>query len=326
VTQRDLSADWELGDLLTPEGNLTRAAPIYLRRFPPIEDVTVRNGFLMWQFREPDRVIEGTAIFNTPIPSPRARLDLGTRVRNEKDMLRRFVELCDSSDQAVLEFAKCWGRLRLCEHSMPHDHGPLTMYKLRVPQPVARRIIKSRRTRLPRDIVRPACFSLTGESLHAWRFFSRQAQAILKIAARVHSGRVGANEDWEWVLDGGLPGHPGSATAQLNHVFLVEALRGWTSLGRLRLWVPDLEGKIKLTGFDLFAKLAIELVLAVSRRKGFGVCSACGRQYEPSRRPARDRSNYCDDVRCQREAARRRKAASRNFLKRRAKTRTTPDL
>jgi len=315
VTERDLSAEWELGDLLAPDGHLTRAAPMNITRFAPVEDVTLRNGFLMFHFLRPTHVIDGTNIFSTPIISSRERMDPGTRARTEKDMLQRFVALCDSSDEELLHFAQCWGRLRLCHHSMPPDHRPLEKLRLRRPPPVPRRVIKNR-IKVPRYFVQPFCFPLTGESLGAWRFYSRQAQAILKIAAKVNRGQLGAAEDWEWVLDGGLPVRPDKASLEINRTFLLEALREWTGLGRMRLWVPDLEGKIHLTGIDLFAKLGVELVLAVSRRKGIGVCSACGRQYEPSRRPARDRFNYCPKSSCQREAARRRKAASRSVQNR----------
>ena len=139
---------------------------------------------------------------------------------------------------------------------------------------------KQRINKLWSDSVRPMCSPLSGESVDVWRFFSRQAHAILDIAARVHAGNPGTNEDWLLVLDHGLPGHHPTSLMEVNRTFLLEAIRGWMSFGSVHLWIWDLHGKIGLAGADLFGKLALELALAVSRSKGLWVCSFCGQQYQ----------------------------------------------
>jgi hypothetical protein len=312
VTKRDASAAWELGDLLTAQGSLTRSAPIELRRLPPVEDVSISDGYLSWTMRKPDRVIDGAAIYKLPIASTRERLDPKIRARNEKDMLRRFADLHSMTDQEILEFARTWGVLKLCEHGLPYQHPPLALYRLRIPPPDARLAELLAAQRAQRSLpVRGVCSALRWEPLQTWRFFSRQANAILDIAACIHAGKHGSEGDWVWVVDGGLPWHPPSAAMTVNRTYLLEALRGWTSLGMFHPSVWDLDGKIHLAGSDLFAKLAVELALAACRSKGLQLCSVCGRQYEADRKPAVGRENYCGEPACQREGARRRKANSR---------------
>ena len=127
VTKRDSRAiAWELGDLLTPQGLITRDAPIGLSWLPPVQYVSISGGDLVWRLRKPDRVVDGVAIHNLPIPSIREQLDKTTRSHCEQDMLGRFVELHRSTDREILEYAKFWGQLKLCEHNVPHRHGALT--------------------------------------------------------------------------------------------------------------------------------------------------------------------------------------------------------
>jgi hypothetical protein len=55
----------------------------------------------------------------------------------------------------------------------------------------------------------------------------------------------------------------------------------------------------------------LRFVTEYGRNKGLAICSACAEQYDPSRKPAEGRSNYCDAPECKRESARRRKLKSR---------------
>jgi hypothetical protein len=275
-------------------------------RWIPIEEMTISNDGLIWTMQKPKRVDEGAAFYT--------RHELGTtetRRRYARDMLLRFVQLHESADEKIRQFAECWGPLLLCRHNMPYQHGPLkgvAKYRLRMPEPNARLQQLVERSR---NISKDICYPLNFEPLETWRFFSRQAGAILHIAAFLKRGVPGTRSDWSWVLDDGLPWHTPSQALDINASFLLEALRAWTSLGNFHPWISNLEGKVRVEGADLFAKLAIELALAATGRQAFGVCSVCGREFDAPRKRAAERNQFCNDPNCQREASRLRKWRSR---------------
>jgi hypothetical protein len=318
VTQRDRASTlWQLGDLLPTDGVLTRSVPIKLQKLPPVESVHIFERYLIWKMRKPDRVIEGIALYDWPITSGMVQPDPKDRARHQKDMLRSFAALHSATDQEILGYAKVWGRLNICEHNMPYQHGHLARYRIRMPPPLdlhLRRLLEKAGVRVRRpdeQLVPRICSRLKWEPLETWRFFSRQCRAILDIAASFQAGRPGRHADWRCIYPEVLPTRLSTGSVELNEIFLLEAIRGWTSLGKFELLLGGLDGKLSLSGSDLFAKLAVELALAVSRCKKVCLCSICGRQYEPHRKPALGRESYCGQPGCVREAARRRKLKSR---------------
>lgn len=139
MTKRDQGIiRWELGDLLTPQGALTRGAPTDSYTLPPAEDVKISNDCLVWTARRPKRVVDGAVMYDaTPLET-----DPKTRARYEKDMLQSFTGLHIAASQEILQFARCWGPLHLCEHNMPHQHDALAgvaKYPLRMPARTASR-------------------------------------------------------------------------------------------------------------------------------------------------------------------------------------------
>lgn len=307
---------WEIGDLLTPTGTLTRSVPIELRWLPPIEEVRIRDRCLVFQLAKPDHVFDGGASFDSLSASAQAAIRK-IESRRRADMLLQFVALHDSTDRKILAFAKVWGRLRICHHNVPHQHGALQgvlQTLLRIPQKDSNLVERMQRQRQSRSSD-SGCPPLLWEPIDTWRFFSRQANAMLNIAANLNLGVRGHDSDWDCVLAGGLPSYNPSiakpAELKLHSKCLLTALRAWMSMSRFHPWIVNLEGKIHLGQADLFAKLSLELALAISRIKAPAVCSACGRQYDAGRKPSAGRDHYCSDAACQREGARRRKARSR---------------
>ena len=317
MIQRDRASTlWQLGDLLPTDGVLTRSVPINLQELPPAESVHIFERYLIWKMRKPDRVIEGIALYDWPMTSGVVQPDPKDGARHQKDMLRSFAGLHSATDQEILGYAKVWGSLNICEHNMPYRHYHLARYRLRMPPPVdlhLQRLLEKAgvRVRRPDELLVPRiCSRLKWEPLETWRFFSRQCRAILDIAASFQAGRHGTHEDWMCLYQEVLPTRL-SQGSEYNETFLLEAIRALMSLGRFRPWICDLDGKLSLSGADLIAKLAAELALAVSQRKKMYLCSICGRQFEPHRKPALGRESYCGQLGCIREAARRRKLKSR---------------
>lgn len=309
----------ELADLLLPARGLTRSAPVGLRQLPPVENVRIVDQYLFFKTKEPDRITrDGVGIYDAGFASTRDELDARALSRCQQDMLGRFTELHGRPDSDILEYAKYWGPLRICQHNLPHQHPALSgsvAYRLTIPPPLPRKLQEMLRREKQRSKEKfPDCAVLNLEPLATWRFFSRQARAIIDIAARIRTKKLGTDADWELVLRNGLPKpqpRVPSKVLELHSIFLVEAIRGWMSLSTFKPWLLGLDGKISLSGADLIAKLSVEIALAASGCKGAYVCSACGRQYETSRKPAKGRENYCGRPECLREGARRRKERAR---------------
>ena len=76
-----------------------------------------------------------------------------------KGMLEGFVALADADEDKFLEYACRWGLLELCK-----EHREKLLSK--------------------------------GEPISAWRDYARFARAILNIAARLHEGEMGSDDDW----------------------------------------------------------------------------------------------------------------------------------
>jgi hypothetical protein len=287
-----------------------------LRWLPPVEKVQIQDGYLAFVLAQPDHVFDGAASFDSSSASAQAAIR-NIESRQRADMLAQFVELYDSPDRNLLAYAKVWGRLRLCRHKVPYQHGRL----VGTPEALLKRpsndpnFLKQRQLNSRSGSINSVCMPLLREPIETWRFFSKQANAMLNIAANLNLGMPGDDCDWDCVLASGLPPYNPSiarpAELKLHRNYLLTSLRAWMSMSRFHPWIVNLEGKIHLGEADLFGKLSLELALAISRIKAPAVCSACGGQYDAVRRPSEGRSHYCSDPRCQRESARRRKIRSR---------------
>lgn len=302
-------------------------------------------------------------------------------------MLEGFLKLAAASDDQILEFARRWGPLGICEHGLPHTHWPLNTWDAyaarwvaedpeapkssqeeserarEIPCFQAAPITVAMRTastaRVPPDddyeayrlaFTRPFCepcgFSEQHgrggrEPLQTWRRFSEEANAILKLAALLHTRRgvvqaparladlalSGASDepeesdsnvwtDWRWVQSG-LARWIGYGNVRPSVV--LEGGSPTISLGSANSLVEEemfINGD--RTGFffanwcGLFGALATQLLLTCQNRGGFAYCTECQSFYEPRRRPRRGERSFCDDCRPKRS-----KYAARDLRERR---------
>jgi len=208
-------------------------------------------------------------------------------------MLEGFLRVSTARPEAVLRYAKTWGVLVLDSKGRPCAEG-----RLRGIEPLA-----------------------------VWRYFSRRARALLNIAAAVENGKTGSLDDWREIamLDAsreefnrtietspqGLPWHYWDMTAiagrepveSARHV--VESdLNAWLGLSSARrmhgrpdfavYWTGRWEIRIDYHGF-LFAALAFQLALSVTRARGLYTCSGCGNPYlRVKDAPRRGEANFCE--------------------------------
>jgi hypothetical protein len=77
-------------------------------------------------------------------------------------MLGRFIRLAEAPPEKIREYALQWGALETCEHDMPLWHWG------------------DARCNLVREE------DGWSEPLSVWRFYSRNARAVLRVAAEIH--------------------------------------------------------------------------------------------------------------------------------------------
>ena len=100
-------------------------------------------------------------------------------------MLNEFIALQDADDGQIGAYALRWGTLGICPHGKPISHAAFTDG-----------MVFGTRCRLLREETRFYAW----EPLERWRYFSRQAGAILNLAARLHTDQPGRPEDWRQVI------------------------------------------------------------------------------------------------------------------------------
>jgi hypothetical protein len=153
---------------------------------------------------------------------------------------------------------------------------------------------------LPLRPLAGVCTALRREPLKAWRFFSRQAKAILEIAASLQLGKRGNEAAWSTVLRDPL--RPMVGLDSQRHC-LGDAVNVWLNLGDVQP-VIDIENQgIRWRGADLFGELAVQLALASFHAEGQAFCSRCGREFTPKKRLQPGSVHYCRNPRCQKWAA-----------------------
>ena len=281
VTSRDVFLDV----LRTDAGVLTR--PTDLRRhWNRIERIELRRGNLFWQLGKAQVIPQGI-VFSGNL----ARRAIHIRQRAEhsgRGVLDEFVELAEGNDSKILKYARTWGVLELCQHGLPYLHGRPHEH-FRVPPP---RAFKSRQPI-------SKCFPLGTEKLEVWRFFSRQANALLRIAACLQQERLGDSADWALVLrDRVSP----KANVESQRDCWADVVDSWMTLGDVRPHIDQLNHRITWAPTDLFGELAVQLALVGVRADGQVHCTNCGRAYAPRKQIVRGGVHYCPDRRCQKVA------------------------
>jgi len=227
-------------------------------------------------------------------------------------MFEDFIRLWEYAPDRILRFAEKWGPLRIDRRGYPLVADQFAQ--------------KSARGRW---------LNGRGEPLSAWRFFSRRACAVLKLAAALERGDRGSDEDWSYLASDAVPGSD-SKTYSRDHLFGMPnwMLAGWGLgahlpapynqqplpvawlrrqisgelshwMGRYRValsvdWLSD-SPKMQIqyqAGATVLSAIALQLTLAVLKQKALMTCSGCGFPYSrraPRKMPKAGNLNFCDD-------------------------------
>ena len=279
--------DWELAGLYSEAGHLERPVATGCLVIPNV--IEIDGGRLHWDIDD-DRPIE------QPEPG--------------QGMLNEFLTLQDADDEQIGAYARRWGILGVCHHGVPASHAAFANAVER-----------------PCRLLREETDLYAWEPLERWRYFSRQAGAILNLAARLHADQPGRPEDWQQVItrkDRPVPWWKPSAVRS-ERIMLGDVATQWITLGNVRpvlTWRstnPGPQVEFGSGGSSFFGALACQLMFTIARVDGVAVCSGCGTVYIPPRRPRRDQRRYCPTCRArgvpqrdaQRDRQQRRRAASR---------------
>ena len=195
------------------------------------------------------------------------------------DILMEFVTLADAPDEKFLSFAEQYSSLGLCdEHGLPFTHFPSSN-----------------------------CLLSFREPIEHWRRLARRCRAILRTSASLHRAamhtdeehNLGSVEDWadiDWAaIDGGvepqklLPRDLTDAKGWLAN-YVNENIE-WTSIQPWLSW-DDVGPKIEWRRWTTWDYIAIHLLFRVSGGD-FAICMNCQNMYQPSRKPASGKNNYC---------------------------------
>ena len=292
MTSRDVFLD----ALRMDSGVLTR--PTDLRRhWNFIQGIELRQGRLIWRMGQA-RVVRHGLLYDGNL----ARRAIHIRQQAEHDgrgVLDEFIELAEGNDSEILNYARTWGVLELCQHHLPYLHGsPHEYLRFLLPDP----------TFTSRQRTTSACFPLGAEPLEVWRFFSRQAKALLRIAANLQQEKLGEPDDWSLVLrDRGSP----EQDVESHRTCWADAVDSWLTLGDVRMRIDSLSRGLTWACADLVGELAVQLALVGVRADGQVHCTNCGKAYAPKRQIARGGVHYCLNPRCQKVASARRAARYR---------------
>jgi hypothetical protein len=227
--------------------------------------------------------------------------------------LHRFVRLRDAQD--VLRFAQRYGVLDICEHGLPCTHNPrmLNIHLLGLVQspslwkPVEVGTENSRSFLIEERGKRPWCEGCGSEPVETWLFWSRQARAILNLAAALSAGRPCSREDWEVILTQDIDEKPQLIDTLMARrwaagVYLQEAVNLWLDLANVRLalsWPTGAGlGSLRLERGGTFGLLGVQLLTAITGAQSLAICNGCSIPYiREKRRPQAGRQNYCLECR-----------------------------
>ncbi|MBI3977160.1 MAG: hypothetical protein HY331_03135 [Chloroflexi bacterium] len=230
-------------------------------------------------------------------------------------VLDEFIRLADGSPDRLLAFARRWGALNICAHSLPASHSVYSSGWVELDS-APRGGGNSGRCRAISD-----GNGLRREPLSAWRVYAWEARCILSIAADLQMKQPTHEADWEaspWhrLFADWRPGPNLSDTGALlpsiawkppwlmsdPHEWLATWVRRWLRLGGVVPWMRydgQAQAFMLFQGYaspidragGLFAALALGLATALMRN--ITRCDECGTPYSQERRPKRNQSHYC---------------------------------
>lgn len=248
------------------------------------------------------------------------------QVRPGVGLIVEFRRLHTASADEILDFARRWGVLGICDHGLPTSHHPDCL-------PTTRR---------------EGGNWYFQEPLSVWRRYSACADAVLNVAGEVALERNGRADDWrvlfrwreederqpgDWPIGWGyvpvvrlrergfrdseidddlidkharLLGLPWGSLSRAREMLAVH-INGWIRMSgtvpwldwdpKLQVWRIDLipSGYAFSSGLTLglLGALSIRLMLVAADSEGFALCTSCHQSYVPNRRPDPTRRNYC---------------------------------
>jgi hypothetical protein len=217
-------------------------------------------------------------------------------VDKDEDLTLNFARLISVESASILDFARKWGVLGLCEHGLPFTHNQPSI--------------------IPTSMDATIWCQPTGkEPIEDWRKFARIVKSMLALASHINRGDVGSKEDWI-VL--GVPEKSFPTEIKAAELLIEKYANVFLDLAGIRPRVQYAPAYLHISypaNGSLFGALSIRLVQNVVRTHGPIICASCGNFYEPpiiGRRPRAEQRNYCFG--CGREAAQR--DSQRDYRKR----------
>ncbi len=318
------SIDWEMADMSSEPGalgGLYALPPLYVPARVELDSAQTR---LVW-----------TELWDWE----RGRDDAIRRAPH--NLLTMFMRLAEAKPERIRDFARQWGILDICErHHIPASHEsthPLDGDEARCRAPSlgpAERESALPGVGDPDMTVGRSTRTWKWETIETWRTYARQARAMKNIAARLRGGNRGRQQDWrnlgyqmpesDWPYNVEEPRvyskkelveHEKERLSQdliMQTMVLSSKVTEWLSWGGVQpqlTWgyrdVPRLRFA-PTHEHILFGTLALRLALDIRGDTDILVpCSACGKDYIPTRKPALGRDNFCPKTECQQERARR---------------------
>ncbi len=195
-------------------------------------------------------------------------------------LLDSFVKLGGAPPERIEKYARRWGVLRL--------HGAPTRLHRRAKSLLAHESEERQRHAHQWDT----------ETVDAWRFHARRAEALVSVAAALQSGGSGSAEDWR-TIDPDETGWPPQGN---ERAVLAWHLNQWLDKARVRMkvyWHAEQQTPhLMLQPYGLFGALGLELSAAISHTDRLAICSGCGRSYtRPNRRAKVGQRNFCPTCR-----------------------------
>lgn len=221
-------------------------------------------------------------------------------------LLEGFLRLWKGSDDDILNYARKWGVLWLCQiHQPKYDPSPPREHPSleRDGSPLGRIFFWCLHEEFFGKL--PNGKQVTHRiALESWRRHSRQTLAILRVTSRLRRG-LGLDEtDLKILRDADDLSRALDNRDAWDSV--LAGLNNWLWYGGVGFYVQRSKGlseplKPVMIGHDLAGVLAVQLFQAAVGRRGLAICDECAELFAPKRRPARGRLAYCEN--CGRPAA-----------------------
>jgi len=265
---------------------------------PVPSSLEIEDGYLVWDERAPE--------YSAPRPM----------------MLEDFLLI--KTDQAILDFARKFGTMGMCEeHVCPGCNEPLP----------GGQFCRPTQAYLRGGLV--AKEYVWREPLWAWQRLVNHANAMRRIGTSIQSGGNGTKFDWEIIIipedrsieqhsrqtakiitDAGMDhiGQPwkSARSAQQRFSWIMQK---WLDVGNVRPsfeWGDNrwaIRSCVPTRVWPLFGHLALYLAVAITGGMESAICTFCGREYFPQRRPSSGQRNCCGADDCKRNYWREHKRA-----------------